>query len=180
MKRWLDRLDSAMAVAETVLIALLSIGAFAVGVVQVVLRYGFNTGFSWAEAVFVLMTVAAMLVAGSRAVAEDAHVRVDLVPMMSPPPIRRLLQLTAHLLSFALCAYFFYAGTQFVGFAHMMETASPDTGFADWVVWLVVPITMGGFCLRYAIRIIRTIRGDDLQSAHSVAGDEIASVERRS
>ena len=162
MKRWLDRVDVALAVAESGLIAVLAIGAFALGTMQVVLRYAFNTGFSWAEAVFVLLTVAAMLVAGSRAVREDAHVRVDLLPMLAPPRVRRLLHLLAHLASFALCAWFAYAGAQFVGFAHMMETASPDTGFADWVVWLVVPITMGMFCVRYLIRILRTLRGEDV------------------
>ncbi len=180
VKRWLGRLDDALSIAETALIALLSIGAFTIGIVQVVLRYAFNTGFSWAEAMFVVLTVAAMLVAASRAVREDAHVRVDLVPMMSPPPIRRALQLLAHVLTLGLCAYYCFAGIEFVGFAHMMETASPDTGIPDWIVWLVVPVTMGAICVRYVIRIVRTVHGDDIQSAHSVAGTDAAGMERRS
>lgn len=171
MKRALDLLGAALSAIEAVTIVLLSFGGLAIGTMQVVLRYAFNTGYSWSEAAFILLTVSAMLMAGSRAVREDAHVRVDLLPMLATPRLQQVLQIIAHLATFALCAYFFYAGLKYVQFSKMMDTTSPDTGLKDWVIWLIVPVTMSFFCLRYAIRIILALRGEDIMVAHSIAGD---------
>lgn len=171
MRRFLDVLGGMISVAEAILIAGLSFAGLAIGTMQVVLRYAFNTGYAWSEAAFILLTVTAMLMAGSRAVREDAHVRVDLLPMLVPHRVQQALQIFAHAATFALCGYFLYAGLQYVQFSKMMDTASPDTGLKDWVVWLIIPIAMAFFCLRYAIRIILAFRDEDVLVAHSVAGD---------
>ncbi|MDH5534509.1 MAG: hypothetical protein OEZ08_02915, partial [Betaproteobacteria bacterium] len=60
--------DRTLAHIETGVIVLLSSTALGLGVMQVVLRYVFNTGFPWTEALFVNLTIWAMLFGGSRAV----------------------------------------------------------------------------------------------------------------
>lgn len=62
---FLKRIDKTMATFETLWIGILSVAALVIGVMQVVLRYAFNTGFEWNEAVFILLTIWAMLIAGS-------------------------------------------------------------------------------------------------------------------
>jgi TRAP-type C4-dicarboxylate transport system permease small subunit len=162
------RLDKVLARAEFALIAAFTLAALALGVTQVVLRYGFNTGLAWSETIFILFTVAGMLFAGSRAVAEDKHVRVDLLYMVIPDRLRRAFILFAHVVTGALCAFYAVCGFLYVRFVHMIDTVQVDTGIPDWIVYLLVPVTMGAFALRYVIRIARALRGEDAVTPHAL------------
>lgn len=156
---FLKRIDKTMATIETLCIGILSVAALVIGVMQVVLRYVFNTGFEWNEAVFILLTIWAMLIAGSYGIKKGAHVSVDIVPQLVSPPVKRVLSFFAHLAALGLTGYYLYCGYLYVEFTKMMDTASPDTGIKDWVVHLIVPITMAAFCLRYLILLVSTARG---------------------
>jgi C4-dicarboxylate transporter DctQ subunit len=151
---WMQRVDDALSALESALIGGVTLLAFVIGAGQVMLRYVFNTGFEWSEGWFVMLTVAAMLMAGSRAVREDAHVRMDLLAQHVGPGARKALTLFAHACTLALCLYFAVAGYAFVTFSYEMETVSPETGVADWMVWLIIPFTMGAFCLRYLLMML--------------------------
>lgn len=151
--RFFCRIDQTLDLCERALIAILTIAALALGTMQVTLRYVFETGFHWNEAVFVLCTVTAMLAAGVRAVREDAHVRVDLVNMLVAKRTARLFDILAYFVSFALCVFYAYCGYLFVKFAKMMDTASPETGLKDWVVYSIMPTMMAAFALRYILKI---------------------------
>ncbi|WP_226627891.1 TRAP transporter small permease [Alloyangia pacifica] len=148
-----DTLDRGLARIETVMIAALSLAGLGIGTMQVVLRYVFNMGFEWSEAVFVLCTVTAMLMAGVRAVRDDRHVRVDLVPMLLPEKGMRVIDIISLLASLALCLFYVWCGFLFVRFAKMMGTASPDTGFMDWVVYSIMPVAIALFSIRYILKI---------------------------
>jgi C4-dicarboxylate transporter DctQ subunit len=154
-----DLLDRLLGNIESVLIAALTTVALALGTMQVLLRYVFNTGFEWTEAFFVLATVTAMLVAGSRAVRNNAHVRVDIIHMVVPVSTARVLDGIAYLFSFLLCAFFAYCGWLFVEFSAAMDTASPETGLMDWLVYSIMPTVMMLFCLRYLLKIRMVVLG---------------------
>ncbi len=165
-----DLVDRGLYAVETVLIAGLSLFALGLGTMQVVLRYVFNTGFHWNEAIFVLATVTAMLVAGSRAVRLNAHVRVDILAMVLPDAISRWMDLAAYLAAFLLCAFFAYTGYLFVDFAMAMGTAAPDTGIKDWIVYSVMPLAMLMFCVRYVLKIRLAMLGrDHAEQSHEAA-----------
>lgn len=151
---WLQRIDDTLSWLESGLIAGLTTLAFLTGSAQVILRYVFNTGFAWSEGMFVLFTVAAMLAAGSRAARDDAHVRMDLLAQHASPGPRKALQLTAHLITLGLCLYFCVAGYTYVRFSFEMETVAPETGIAEWKSWLLIPVSMLAFSLRYAILLL--------------------------
>ena len=163
--RLLERIDKSMATLETLCIGILSVVALFIGVMQVVLRYVFNTGFEWNEAVFILLTIWAMLIAGSYGIKKGAHVSVDIVPQLVSPPVKRVLSFFAHLAALGLTGYYLYCGYLYVEFTKMMDTASPDTGIKDWIVHLIVPITMAAFCLRYILLLIANAsdKGDSLE-----------------
>lgn len=160
--RLADLVDRGLHVFETASIAILSLVALGLGTMQVVLRYGFNTGFHWTESAFVLATISAMLVAGSRAVRENAHVRVDILATLLPRTISRWMDLAAYAAAFLLCAFYVYCGFLFVSFARMMDTAAPDTGLKDWIVFSVMPVAMALFCLRYLLKIRLALIGRDV------------------
>lgn len=151
--RYFRIIDRVLDICEQGLIASLTIAALALGTMQVFLRYVFETGFHWNEAVFVLCTVTAMLAAGVRAVREDAHVRVDLINMLVPKRTAKLFDILAYFVSFSLCVFYAYCGYLFVSFAKLMDTASPETGFKDWVVFSIMPTMMAAFALRYILKI---------------------------
>src|SRR3990172_7949693 len=113
-------IDRALGHIESGVIVLFASGAFALGVMQVVLRYVFNTGFPWTGTVFVELTVWAMLFGGSRAVRDGLHVRVDLLATLLPPTGAWILDLVSTLASLALCLFFFYGGLRYVQFVNQM------------------------------------------------------------
>lgn len=156
---------------EFVGIVTMTLGGLFLGVLQVVLRYVFNTGIHSVEAFFVLATITAMLFAGSKAVRDDKHVRVDLITAHVGRPVRSALNVIAHLSALALCGYYFYCGLLYVGFLHTIEAVSIETGLPDWMVFMLVPVSMGMFAVRYVIRIIRAFRNEDIGLDHDA--DEI-------
>ena len=173
MKAFLDLLDRILSRFEGVAIIGFATAALVLGIGQVVLRYVFNTGFHWTEAFFVLCTVAAMLAAGSRAVRDDKHVRVELLPLIIPARMQTAFAYTSHLTALALSAYFAYCGARYVLFLHEMETVSPETGLPDWFVYLLIPVALGAFAIRYVIRIVRTWRGEDIPLHAAPEGSEL-------
>ncbi|KPK17973.1 MAG: hypothetical protein AMJ67_12095 [Betaproteobacteria bacterium SG8_41] len=159
--RYLALLDRALAHAETGAIVLLSTVALGLGVMQVVLRYVFNTGFPWNEAVFVTLTIWAMLFGGSRAVRDGVHVRVDILAVILPRAGARILDLIGMLASLALTSFFFYCGLQYTQFVHQMGIRDIETNVPDAVTYAIVPVTMAAFAIRYVILIVEWVRNPD-------------------
>lgn len=176
MQRLITRIDRLLTGTEFLIIAVLSLAALFIGTAQVVLRYVFNTGYTWSEAVFVVLTVAAMLFAGSRGVRDGAHVKVDILPQMLPSTPRKVLHIVSYAVSLALCAFFAIGGYLYVRFVHMLGTVSPASEMPDWLVYLIVPVTMAAFAVRFLILIVRELRGEDttpIDPAH--AGVEVTA-----
>lgn len=154
----LSLVDRALCYLEGGVIVLFASGALALGVMQVVLRYGFNTGFPWTEAVFVNITIWAMLFGGSRAVRDGVHVRVDILATLLPATGARILDLVSMLASLSLSLFFFYAGWHYVRFVHQLGIKDIDTGIPDAISYSIVPIAMAIFVIRYVILIVEWLR----------------------
>lgn len=170
MKRLVDLIDGGICRIEDLLIAFFCISALSLGVVQVALRYVFNSGFEWSEVAFMLLTICGVLVGGIRAVREDTHIRMDLLLQCVGDRGVKALNLLSHFSALALCAFYVYAGYQYVRFSRMMGTVSPETGMSDWIVFSIMPTIMLFFVLRYVLRIIRTLQNRDVvasQAAHA-------------
>ena len=167
--RYLALLDKALAYVETGVIVLLSTVALGLGVMQVVLRYVFNTGFPWNEAVFVTLTIWAMLFGGSRAVRDGVHVRVDILAVILPRAGARILDLIGMLASLALTSFFFYCGIQYTRFVHQMGIRDIETNIPDAVTYGIVPVAMAAFAIRYVILIVEWVRNPDAGTLHDPA-----------
>lgn len=152
----LDRIANNV-VSSTVVV--LSLAALIIGTVQVVLRYAFNTGYPWSEGIFVMLTVWAMLLAGIRTARDGQHVRVDVALMLMPPKVRAVAEGIAVVAAIALSAYFAYCGALYLRFVWSIDATSAETYLPVWVIYLIVPVSMAGFCLRYIYRIVLWRRG---------------------
>ncbi len=157
VSRVLDLAEHVLSRAESVLLSVLIVVALVLGVMQVVLRYVFNTGFHWNEAIFILVTISAMLIAGARAIRDNKHVKVDILLTTLGGPAERMLRVLANVASFALCAYFAWAGWANVAFLKVIDTAAPDTGLKDWLVYSIMPSVMILFSIRYLLLIISSL-----------------------
>lgn len=162
-------LDRALAYIETGVIVLLSTTALGLGVMQVVLRYVFNTGFPWNEAIFVTLTIWAMFFGGSRAVRDNVHVRVDVLAMVLPRAGARILDLIGMLASLGLTSFFFYCGLQYTRFVHQMDIRDIETNVPDAITYGIVPVAMAAFAIRYVILIVEWVRNPDAGTVHDPA-----------
>ncbi|MBT5033044.1 MAG: TRAP transporter small permease [Rhodospirillaceae bacterium] len=140
------------------IIASFATTALGLGVMQVVLRYVFNTGFHWAEALFTTLTIWAMLIAGSRAVRDGIHARVSIFEVVLPKMAIRACNLLSMLASLTLCSFFFYCGILYTQFVHQMGIASMETNVPEAINYAIVPLAMGAFSLRYIILIVEALK----------------------
>lgn len=171
MKNTDQTIERALTFVEAAAILVLILSAFAIGTMQVVLRYVFNTGFPWSEGVFVMLTVWAMLLAGSRAVRDGLHVRVDIVLQFVSPRVRVVFDVVSLAASWALCGYFAYCGYLYVRFVHSINAVSAEAYLPEWIIYLIVPAAMAAFFIRYLLRLIAWLRGGPDPFAQTV-GDE--------
>lgn len=151
--------DRILTAIEDAIICVAILGALAIGVAQVVLRYAFNFGFVWTEEIFVTLTVLGALVGGSRAVANGVHVRIFVVTDAIGPAARRLAYIVALAATTAYSGLVAYAGFLFVEFLHSVGDVSVNTGLGSWIVFSIVPFTMILFVLRYLQQIPGTLAG---------------------
>ncbi len=159
MRAIVDAMDRALYRVESILIVAFMACGLTLGVLQVVLRYGFNTGIHWAETVFVMVTAAGMMIAGSRAVRSDSHVRMEILFELVSPEWRRRLDIGGIVISLTLCAYYAVCGWLYVVFMRMIQSISPSTGLPEWIYFTLVPVTFALFSLRYLIRLYLALTG---------------------
>jgi C4-dicarboxylate transporter DctQ subunit len=152
----LDRIANSV-VSATVVV--LTLAALVIGTMQVVLRYAFNTGYPWSEGIFVMLTVWAMLLAGIRTARDGLHVRVDVALMLMPAKLRAFCEGVAVVAAIALSAFYAYCGALYLQFVWNIDATSAETYLPVWVIYLIVPVSMAGFCLRYVHRILLWRRG---------------------
>jgi len=142
-------LDHVMNVFESVMIGALIFSAFVIGVMQVVLRYVFNTGFPWTEGIFITLTVWALMISGGRAVRDGLHIRVDVFVMKLPAGIRRLIHFFANIIALSLCVFYIYCGFLYTRFIWQINVISTDAYIPEWIIYAIIPLSMTTFTIRY-------------------------------
>lgn len=138
--------------------------AFGCGLMQVILRYVFNTGFPWTEGVLIVLTVWAGMMAGSRAVREGYHVRVEVVADSLPLPFKRWVAVAAELVCIVFTGVLCYAGYLYTKFVWSLDAVSAEAMIPEWLIYGVVPISMACFALRHIQRLWYAITGSDGRS----------------
>lgn len=150
----LAKIDQVLARLEALIIVALCSAALFLGVMQVFLRYVVNTGFHWNEAVFVTLTIWAMLIGGGRAIREGLHPRVEIIANILPERAVHFCNLIALLCALALSTLFMFCGFLYTRFVNSMGIADIDSGIPDAITYAIVPIAMFVFVVRYIIKII--------------------------
>ncbi len=151
--RAIKTLDSALSRIESALILSMFATAFVLGVMQVGLRYVFNTGFHWNEAVFVLLTVASVLIGGSRAVREGFHARVEIIASILPEKGVHWCNFLSMAAALMLSGFYIICGYLYCLFVGSMDLRDVESGIPLALIYGIVPLSMTLFSLRYIIKL---------------------------
>lgn len=151
-----NSLDELLHKIEKYLLGFFIIFALVVGALQVFFRYALNLGVPWSETVFVMSTIFAMFIAGSRAIKEELHIAVDVFALTLPKKIQFILKKICYLAFLLLCLYYFYAGYKYTKFSFDFEVVNPELGLPEWVFYAILPFAMIFFVLRLLIKIFNT------------------------
>jgi C4-dicarboxylate transporter DctQ subunit len=118
--------------------------------VQVVLRYGFNSGFIWQlEANFYLFSWLVMI-GISYCVRARAHIGVDAAVRLLPPRPRRVVGIVVLLLAFTYCVLMVYGSFDYIHRMYIINVEAEDIPIPTWVLSLCLPL---GFVLLF-IRLL--------------------------
>ena len=144
-------------VLEDVIMFFCIVAAFFCGLMQVILRYVFNTGFHWTEGILIVFAIWACMMAGSRAVRDGHHVRVEIVADALPPRWKRAATIVAELVAIAFTCVLCYAGFLYTRFVWSLDAVSAEARIPEWAIYGVVPFSMACFALRHGQRLWRAI-----------------------
>jgi len=151
--------DQVLGTIEDWVMAGLLAAAACLGLLQIVLRYVFATGFDWVEAYLIMFVVYAALIGASVAVRRNLHVRLDvLVDKLEPRP-RWAVRLGVD----ALCLFYTLAlwvfAVQFVEQVTRFGVINIESDLPQAVHSLAGPLGMGLMSLRYVQEIWRLLAG---------------------
>lgn len=117
-------------------------------VVQVVLRYGFGTGFVWSLEATTYAFAWLVLIGMSYGVRTEAHIAVDLVTSRLSASGARVFAIIALAAGLAYCALMIYGSALFVNRLMALGTNARDIPLPRWVLTGLMPVAFGLLALR--------------------------------
>ena len=163
---------------EEILISVLLGGATLLVFAQVVARYVFNKGITWAPELvqhFFLWTV---MIGASYGFKHGVHLGVDVLMKKLPQAQRRIMALIAVLVSLGFTIYMAYLSFFYVLDAYRMELITVDLEVPQWIPHLALPIgfTMISIRLIQVFMWIYTGRMLNVSTSGELDSDEIEDV----
>ncbi len=125
-------------------ISLLLISMTLLVFVEVVARFGFNTGIHWAQEATLLMAAWFVLFGASYGVKVGAHIGVDVFVKIMPVNKRRIVTLLVILLCLVYCCLFLYGSWIYLSTMRMIGIEMDDIPIPKWIPMSILVI---GFVL---------------------------------
>jgi C4-dicarboxylate transporter DctQ subunit len=136
---------------EEILISLLLGVATILVFSQVVARYVFNTGITWAPELVQHLFLWTVMIGASYGFKHGVHLGVDVLMKKLPQTPRRTMALAAVVISFAFTLYMAYLSIFYVHDAYKMNLITVDMQIPLWIPNLALPF---GFTL-ISIRLVQ-------------------------
>jgi len=140
----IDRLEE---ILISVLLGVATILVFA----QVVARYVFNAGITWAPELVQHLFLWIVMIGASYGFKHGVHLGVDVLMKKLPPGPRRIMALVAVVISLCFSIYMAYLSFFYVREAYKMELITVDLQIPQWIPNLALPF---GFTL-ISIRLVQ-------------------------
>lgn len=148
----------ALAILEGAIAIAFLIGSTGVLFLNVVLRYFFQAGFSWAEEFITFSMIWITFIGASICVRLNAHVAMRLVvESVKTPSVRRLYEVALLMASAGFCGIALILGVRQVLFLATTGQLSPAMQVPMAWVYLAIPVGFGLMLVRMLEQLARTI-----------------------
>jgi TRAP-type C4-dicarboxylate transport system permease small subunit len=125
------------------------------------MRFVLNASTTWQTEAVTYLMIAATLIGLPYVQMVRGHVNVDLVPMLLPPGLRKLLALLVLALSMAVIAIMAFYGYELFHTAWERNWRSETIwGVRLWIPYLALPVGFGLFVLQFIADLIASWRCD--------------------
>jgi len=101
---------------------------------DVVMRFGFGTGFLWTQELTLYTSAWFVLFGISYGLKVGAHIGVDAVIELVPPGARRVLTMIAIILCLGYCAIFIYGSWVYLSKIYTIGVSMDDLRFPAWFI----------------------------------------------
>jgi C4-dicarboxylate transporter DctQ subunit len=160
----LDRLEELIVI---VMLALMTLVTF----MQVVLRYVFNAGFTWALELTTIFFAAMIFVGISYGVRVGAHIGVDAIVSKLPSGIRRVTSIVVVLLCLLYAGLVIYGSWGYVMKMRSVHVEMEDLPIEVWMVRSLLPLGYLLLTFRF-VQVLWSLITGKSDSLH--LGDEVA------
>jgi C4-dicarboxylate transporter DctQ subunit len=130
-------------------IALLLAAMTSLTFANVIARYVFNSGITWALEMTQFLFAWLILFGMSYGVKIGSHIGVDALVKLFPATLQRIIGLIIVAAGLLYCFWITWGGWELVAFNHMLEMEAEDSPLQLWVVYLIMPI--GGALLAFRL-----------------------------
>ena len=127
---------------EETIIGLLLVSMTLLVFLEVVMRFGFGSGFLWSQELTLLMSAWFVMFGVSYGLKIGAHIGVDALVKKFPPLIKRVVSALAVLLSIGYCGLFIYGGWIYLAKMHMIDIELEDLPIPAWQAHSILVIGM--------------------------------------
>jgi len=123
---------------EEGILCIMLVGMTLLVFVEVILRFGFNTGLLWAEEVTLYISAWFVLFGASYGIKVGAHIAVEAFVKLLPDNIRRLVASVAIILSVIYCGLFLYGSWIYLTKMKMIGIEMEDLPIPKWIAMSIL------------------------------------------
>ncbi|MEH6473732.1 MAG: TRAP transporter small permease [Halopseudomonas sp.] len=158
-------------------ISLLIVGMTLLVFVEVVLRFGFNTGGVWVEELVLHMGAWLILFGASYGVKKNVHIGVDAVVNMMGAKLRRRVGIIAILLSLLYCGLFMIAAWNYLAKLYLIGIEMEDLPIPSWLGKSILLIGFAMLGVRIFQLLINVLQGKSTGFvSHNEAEDALEEI----
>ncbi|WP_296061192.1 TRAP transporter small permease [uncultured Amphritea sp.] len=134
---------------EEAFLSLLLVSMTLLVFVEVVMRFGFNTGIHWAQEMTLLLAAWFVLYGASYGVKVGAHIGVDVFVKLLPKNAHRFFTILAVALCLIYCGLFLYGSWIYLSKMKMIGIELEDMPVQKWIAMSILLIGFAMLMLRF-------------------------------
>ncbi|MCR4942387.1 MAG: TRAP transporter small permease [Campylobacter sp.] len=123
--------------------------------INVVMRYVFNSGWSWAGEATNYLFVWSAFFAAAYGFKKGIHISVTILIEKFPPKLAKACLIFANILTTVFLLFIVVYGIEYLQMMHELNFMSIDLGVPQWIPMLVLPVAFLGASYRAGEKIIQ-------------------------
>jgi C4-dicarboxylate transporter, DctQ subunit len=144
---------------EEAIICLLLVATTSLVFLDVVMRFGFNSGFIWSQELTLHMSAWFVLFGCSYGLKHGAHIGVDAFVKLLPPLGRRFLTTIGCLLALCYCSLILYGSWKYLAKVYKYQIELDDLPVQTWIAHSILIIGFVFISIRILLLLYNVIIG---------------------